>query len=65
MEITRLRTCHLTNPVGYMMDPVTLSFQVEGAAGTLIKETRIEISTTEDFSECLYDTGMRTDIDPL
>ena len=65
MEITKLRTCHLTDPVGYMMEPVSLSFQVEGAAGTFIKESRIEISKTEDFSECILDTGMRTDIDPL
>ncbi|MGN1141761.1 MAG: hypothetical protein ACI4TF_11215 [Oliverpabstia sp.] len=34
MKIIKLRTYYLENPIGYEMNPVTLSYQVSEARGT-------------------------------
>lgn len=61
MQITKLRTNHLENPLGFSTELLTLSWVTEAAAG---KQTgaRVEIASDPDFAHILLDTGMSPDI---
>ena len=61
MLITKLRTNHLENPLGFSTDLLTLSWVAEAAVG---KQTgaRVEIASDSDFAHILLDTGMSADI---
>ena len=63
MKITRLEVNHLTNPIGYYLDPLTLSYTVTEARGTKTASARVEIAKTPDFAALVYDSGVRDNID--
>lgn len=65
MKITKLKTNHITNPLGFALEQPLLSYVVEQSTGSFQKEARILVSVDEDFQEVIYDSGMRTDIDSL
>ena len=65
MKITRLEVNHLTNPIGYSMDPLTLSYTVTEARGTKTASARVEIAKTPDFAALVFDSGERIKIRDL
>lgn len=65
MQIRKLRTNHIKNPVGFAMDAVTLSYVVCESTGTHQKSARIRVAADADMQEILYDSGMSTEIDSI
>lgn len=62
MRITKLRTNHLTNPLGYDIRIPKVSFQVEETEGKKAQFIQIQAATDEEFTEIVYDTGKRDDL---
>ena len=65
MEISRLRTNHVTEPMGYRLEKPVFSWIVSGAAGTRQEVARVKISRCEDMTDVVYDSGKRKDISSL
>ena len=65
MIIRNLRTNHLENPLGYMMDAPLFTWTADETTGKKQRAARIEISTNADFSGCIYDSGLRGDVSSL
>lgn len=65
MQITRLRTNHLENPLGFDLCPLTLSWVTEQrrAASTRQAAAQLQIALDADFAECVYDSGRSADLD--
>ena len=57
MNITKLRTNHFENPLGYTLDGLSFSWVTENSTGSFQKFAQVQISLTEDFSTLLYDSG--------
>lgn len=65
MKITHLKTNHLVNPLGYLMDAPVFTFQVEDAVGKRQTAARIRVSETPDMTAPLYDTGFSSKVSSL
>lgn len=65
MLIRNLRTNHLDSPLGFQMDKPRFTWVAEGSTGARQHAARIEISANPDFTECLFDSGLRQDISSL
>lgn len=65
MKVVHLHTNHHCNPLGFALDPLTLSFQVEGARSTRQQAARIEIALDEAFSQPVFDSGKAAAISSL
>ena len=52
-------------PLGFDLGVVSLSYVVEDTAGIRQKSARVWIAEDEAFSRLVYDSGERSDIDPL
>lgn len=65
MTIYDIQVNHLTNPVGFRMARVTLSWKVHGAAGSLQRSARALIASDAEMTEILLDTGFDTAADSL
>jgi alpha-L-rhamnosidase len=62
MKIIHCKLNHLTNPLGWDVAHPTVSYVVTGAKGRFQQAARVWVSLSEDFSDCLYDSGERADI---
>ncbi len=62
MRIVETMANRLTDPVGFDLLPLRLSWKVENAASRTQKTTRVEISSAPDFGALLYDSGAREDM---
>lgn len=62
MRITRLRTNHLENPIGYAMSSVSLSWTVEEAQGARTALARVQVAADPAFTEILWDSGEQADL---
>ncbi|MNO14189.1 Bacterial alpha-L-rhamnosidase [compost metagenome] len=65
MYITRMKTNRMTSPIGFSLGKPRISYVVTGTAGKKQTATRVEVSLTESFSNLIYDSGKRDDIDNL
>ena len=65
MNITKLRTNHFENPLGYTLDGLSFSWVTENSTGSFQKFAQVQISLSEDFSVLLYDSGKRLTSDSL
>ena len=65
MKIRNLRTNHLTNPMGYALDKLVLTWTAEESTGKKQQAARIQISLSDDFAEPVYDSGLREDASSL
>lgn len=67
MKISHLRTNHITNPLGFELDQVSLSWVTEKGESASISQTaaQVEISLDESFEELLFDSGKCSEIDSL
>lgn len=57
MIIKHCKVNHLTNPLGYHLDSVRISWCVEECTGKKQEWARIQISLAEDMKQIIYDTG--------
>lgn len=55
MRIRDVKINGITNPVGFKLDSVKLSWKVEDCISKHQSRARIEVSETEDFNELLYE----------
>ena len=62
MQIYGMKTNQLTNPVGYQLTPLRLSYKVKDCSGKQQKTARIRVYCK---NETVYDSGVRSDIDSL
>lgn len=58
MEIIKLRTNHLENPIGYNLERFSLSWIVK-CEGTYQKASRVEVSESEQFETLISDSGWK------
>ena len=65
MKIEKLRVNNVENPVGFLLDKISLSWIVTEAKGTKTKNAQVEISTDKNFSSILFDSGISADINSL
>ena len=65
MIIRSLRTNHLENPMGFMMDKPYFTWTAESATGKKQSAARIEVSLTDSFETLAFDSGLREDISSL
>ena len=65
MRITRLRTNHLINPLGFQMDQAILSYVVEGSKGKRQEAAQVTVAKDPDFANILYDSGPEASIDGI
>ncbi len=63
MKITRLRTNHFENPIGYEIHPLCFSWTVENAEGQKTEAARVKIFRDPELSQMLWDSGLRQDAD--
>ncbi len=62
MKIIHCKLNHLTDPLGWDVAHPTVSYVVTEAKGSFQQAARVWVSLTEDFADCLYDSGERADI---
>jgi len=64
MNIQKLRTNHLGNPLGYLLDTLSLSWIVSGKNEPGM-ETKVVIAADEAFEEVLFESGWLEEINAL
>ena len=57
MKITNPKVNHLRNPLGFVMEPLRVTWAVEEAVGTRQAWARVQVSTNESMEPVLYDSG--------
>ena len=65
MKITNMKCNHISNPLGFKMDSVVLSWITECSTADFQTAARIEISTLEDFSTIIFDSGKDESADSI
>ena len=65
MEISKLMANRLASPLGFDLGTPSLSYVVSGTDAKTQESARIWVSASEDFSQIVYDSGVRRDIDRL
>lgn len=62
MVIERLKANHIENPIGYLMDSLSLAWVVTQAKGIHIVKSRVQIALDETMEKLVHDSGEREDI---
>jgi len=65
MNIYNLKTNHLLNPIGFLIDTLKLSWIVEAPFWEKLQGTRVVIALDENYETVIHDSGNRTDLHPL
>ncbi len=65
MKLTKLKTNGIENSLGYSIDTLSFSWQVSQANGKKMKEARVLIALDKSMQNIVYDSGMKSDINPL
>ncbi|MBR6571094.1 MAG: family 78 glycoside hydrolase catalytic domain, partial [Clostridia bacterium] len=65
MLITHCQIAHLTNPLGYDLGCLNVSYLIEEAEGDKQVAARVRVATDENMTAIIYDSGEREDISPL
>jgi alpha-L-rhamnosidase len=67
MKIRHLRTNHVKNPLGFELDRLTLTWITEAEKSQSIfqEAARVEIAIDINFTEVVFDSGKKQDIDSL
>lgn len=65
MQIDQLKTNHITNPLGYDLSSIRLSWIVNNNEGNSLFQThaQVEISMDSSFSKVVFDSGKQMEID--
>lgn len=62
MKIVNLKTNHLTNPIGFELGVVRLSWQVIESAGKQQEKAQIQIAFDPEFKTIAFDSGVSVDL---
>lgn len=65
MRLSYLKTCRISNPLGFHIDKPLLSWIAEDTPSKKQVSARIEISRSPDFTDLLFDSGERSDFSGL
>lgn len=65
MKIVKMRTNHVEECVGYQLNTVRLSWKVVESAGSKTTFAQVRVSKDESMTQLIYDSGKRSDINPL
>lgn len=65
MKIERIYVNHIQNPLGFEIVRPVISWTVTEAAGTHMSWARVLIAEDKDFQKVVYDSGKRSDLNPL
>ncbi|MDG5788499.1 family 78 glycoside hydrolase catalytic domain [Evansella sp. AB-P1] len=67
MRVYNMRTNNVTNPLGFELDNLSLSWVVdgEGSDSKYQSAARVEIASSSDFNDILFDSGKKEDINFL
>lgn len=65
MNITHMKTNHITNPLGFAVTKPTFSYTVTDTTATTQIAAQVEIALDESFTELVFDSGITEDIDSL
>ncbi|MBQ9010179.1 MAG: family 78 glycoside hydrolase catalytic domain [Clostridia bacterium] len=65
MKIEKMRTCHLSEPLGARIVQPVFSWVVSESTGRKQKNARLRISADERMTELLFDTGVSEDLSSL
>ena len=65
LNIVRLKTNHVRNPIGFSMDCFVLSWVVKESTGKKQKAARIRVAEDASMERILFDSGMREEISSL
>ena len=64
MNIYNLKSNHILNPIGFLMDTVTLSWIIDAPIEEELQGTQVIIALDENFEEVIHDSGLQADLDP-
>ena len=65
MRVYDAKVNHMTNPMGFFMDGVSISWKVDEARGKAQKAARVRVAADEKMQEILFDSGMDEQADSL
>lgn len=65
MKITKLRTNHLENPLGFHLNKIRLSWITESEKDQYQAAARVEIALDSSFQQIVFDSGKKEEINPL
>lgn len=65
MNISKLRTNHVKNPLGFAYSYVTFSWITESQHSDFQEASRVEVALDKDFTQVVSDSGKLTEIDNL
>ena len=65
MKIIKLKTNHITNPLGFAFEKITLSYVVTECKGAEQRAARIQVAEDEKFLNIVHDSGFTKEIDSI
>jgi len=65
MRLTHLETCHLTEPIGYLLDPPVFSWTVTSTQAKKQAWAHVEVAKDPALTQIVFDTGPRADVSSL
>lgn len=65
MNITHMKTNHITNPLGFAVTKPTFTYTVTDTIATTQIAAQVEIALDESFTELVFDSGITEDMDSL
>ncbi|MCP1133677.1 glycoside hydrolase family 78 protein [Paenibacillus polysaccharolyticus] len=65
MKVTRLKTNHISNPLGFEISNPSFSYIVTDTTAAKQIAAQIEIAVDESFSQIVFNSGKKQDIDSL
>lgn len=65
MNITHMKTNHITNPLGFAVTKPTFTYAVTDTIATTQIAAQVEIALDESFTELVFDSGITEDMDSL
>ncbi len=65
MIITRMKTNHIPNPLGFNLATPRLSWVIEDTGARTQSAAQVQVAADEKFQNLLFDSGKRADIDSL
>jgi len=65
IKITNMKCNHITNPLGFKMDSIVLSWITECDTADFQTAARVEISTDKNFGTIVYDSGKDENADSI
>lgn len=65
MRITKLKTNHMSNPIGFAMTQPVFSYVITECGGKKQQEARIQVALDAAMEQVIFDSGIKNDIDSI